>query len=104
MPKFKVKQDLYHTVLLSYWEEFDTEDQDQWDQLLSRVEENNDEGLDDFPEDAPSDPSVWFQLYQMLYHGEYYNCEDEDWISDRNGSTEQVYQLEDGEGNVIDSA
>jgi hypothetical protein len=40
----------------------------------------------------------------MLYHIEYENCEDDDWFSDRKGSTEHNYQLEDSNGDVIDSA
>jgi len=104
MPKFKAKQELYQTVIQTFWEEFDTEDQDQWESLKSRVEESSGEDLEDYPSEAPSDPSVWFQLYQMLYHIEYENCEDDDWFSDRKGSTEHQYQLEDSNSDVIDSA
>lgn len=104
MPKFKATQELFQTVIQTFWEEFDTENQDQWESLKSRVKDCSGEDLDDYPDEAPSDPSLWFQLYQMLYHLEYENDEEDDWFSDRKGSTEHRYQLEDSDGNVIDSA
>ena len=100
MPKFKAKQKLVQTVIQLYWEEFDTEDQEQWDSLRDRVEDD----LSEFPEEAPSDPNVWFQLFQNLYYAEYENAEEDYWVSDIKGFTEYSYELVDSDDNVIDSA
>lgn len=101
---FKVKKELHQTIIQSYWEEFDTDDQDQWESLKSRVEEAGAEGIEDYPNQAPSDPSIWFELYQMLDHSDYENCDEDDWVSDREGTTESNFELEDESGDVIDSA
>ena len=100
MPKFKANQKLFQTVIQLYWEEFDTEDQEQWDSLRDRVEDD----LSEFPEEAPSDPNVWFQLFQKLSCTEYENAEDDYWVSDIKGFTEYTYELVDSDDNVIDSA
>ena len=100
MPKFKAKQKLVQTVIQLYWEEFDTESQEQWDSLRDRVEDD----LSEFPEEAPSDPNIWFQLFQHLYYAEYENAEDDYWVSDIKGFTEYTYELVDSDDNVIDSA
>ena len=100
MPKFKANQKLVQTVIQLYWEEFDTEDQEQWDSLRDRVEDD----LSEFPEEAPSDPNVWFQLFQNLYYAEYENAEEDYWVSDIKGFTEHTYELVDSDDNLIDSA
>ncbi len=64
MPIFKAKQKLVQTVIQLSWEEFDTEDQDQWESLKERVQDQSMDDLSEFPEEAPSDPSLWFQLFQ----------------------------------------
>ena len=104
MPKFKAKQDRIVTVIQTFWEEFDTEDQDQWKSLKSRVEDSSGEDLEDYPDEAPSDPSVWFELFQLLYYAEWENDEDDDWVSDREGFSKIEFELEDSDGNVIDTA
>jgi hypothetical protein len=100
MPKFKARQKLVQKVIQLYWEEFDTEDQEQWDSLRNRIEDD----LSEFPEEAPSDPNVWFQLFQNLYYAEYENAEEDYWVSDIKGFTEYSYELVDSDNNVIDSA
>jgi len=100
MPKFKARQKLVQKVIQLYWEEFDTEDQEQWDSLRNRIEDD----LSEFPEKAPSDPNVWFQLFQNLYYAEYENAEEDYWVSDIKGFTEYSYELVDSDDNVIDSA
>ena len=104
MPKFKAKQKLVQTVIQLYWEEFDTEDQEQWESLRERVQDSASDDLSEFPEEAPSDPNIWFQLYQQLYYAEYENAEEDYWVSDIKGFTEYSYELTDTEDNVIESA
>ena len=104
MPKFKARQKLVQTVIQLYWEEFDTEDQEQWDSLKTGVEEGSAKDVSKFPENAPSDPNIWFDLYKMLNYKEYENAEKDDWVSDCNGFTEYFFELEDSEGNIIESS
>lgn len=101
MPKFRMTQQLQQVVIQRYWEEFDTSDQDAWDDLRERVESNSAVNLDFFPLDAPSDPAVWFQLYKELYYLEYENTEEDDWISDRKGTTEYEFNLTDERGEEV---
>ena len=60
--------------------------------------------LSEFPDEAPSDPNLWFQLFQKLSCTEYENAEDDYWVSDIKGFTEYTYELVDSDDNVIDSA
>ena len=103
MAIYKATQELTQTVVQTYWEEFDTESQEQWDLLKSRVADAGEELDDDLPEDAPSDPTVWFELYKKLYYAEYQNQDDDDWVSDRKGFTEYSYSIEDADGELIAS-
>ena len=106
MPKYRISLELTQTVIQRYWEEFDTSDQDAWDSLRSRVFDESVDieiDIDAYPARAPSDPNIWFALYKELHHSEYANQDDDDWISDRNGSTEHEYALEDEEKNIISS-
>ena len=104
MAKFKVKQKLIQTVIQLYWEEFDTEDQEQWESLKARIEDSSGESMEDYPNEAPSDPSLWFDLYQNLYHSEYALQDEDDWYSDRKGTTEHSFELENSAGDVIESS
>ena len=103
MAIYKATQELTQTVIQTYWEEFDTDSQEQWDSLKSRLADAGEELDDDLPEDAPSDPAVWFELYKKLYYAEYENQDDDDWVSDRKGFTEHSYFIEDADGEVIAS-
>ena len=103
MPKFKANQKLVQTVIQLYWEEFDTEDQDQWESIKERVQDQTMDDLSEFPDEAPSDPNLWFQLFQKLSCTEYENAEDDYWVSDIKGFTEYTYELVDSDDNVIDS-
>ena len=101
MPKYRMTQQLRQVVIQRYWEEFDTTDQDAWDDLRERLESNSSVDLDDFPIDAPSDPAIWFELYKELYYLEYENTEEDDWISDRKGTTEYQFTLTDENGEEV---
>ena len=103
MAIYKATQELTQTVVQTYWEEFDTESQEQWESLKSRVEDSGAELDNDLPADAPSDPNIWFELYKQLYYAEYENQEEDDWVSDRKGFTEYSFSLEDADGEVIAS-
>ncbi len=104
MPKFKAKQKRVQTVIQLCWEEFDTEDEDQWESLKERVESQGADDLSELPDEPPSDPNIWFQLFQKLSSMEYENAEDDYWVSDIKGFTEYTYELIDSDDNVIDSA
>jgi hypothetical protein len=104
MATYKAVQELTQAVIQTYWEEFDTENQEQWDSLKARAQDCSGEDLSDFPEEAPSDPNIWFELFQKVYYLEYENQDDDDWVSDRKGTTEYVYELRDSDDNVIESA
>ncbi len=104
MAIYKAVQDVTKVVTQSYWEEFDTEDQDQWESLRERVQSQSMDDLSEFPEEAPNDPNMWFQLFQRLSCMEYENAEDDYWVSDIKGFTEYTYELVDSDDNVIDSA
>lgn len=101
MAIYKAKQELTQTVVQTYWEEFDTEDQVQWDELKARIEDSGEDLDVDLPDLAPSDPNVWFELYKKLYYAEYANQDEDDWVSDRKGFTEYNFSLEDSDGEVI---
>lgn len=101
MPKFRMFQSLRQTVIQRYWEEFDTSDQDAWDDLRSRLEEAGDVEMDDYPTTAPEDPAVWFELYQQLYYGEYENQDEDYWVSDIKGFTEHEYCLTNDKGEQV---
>ena len=100
MPTYRVKQELTQVVVQRYWEEFDTSDQAAWDELRKRVDPSGLQ-LEDYPIDAPTDPNLWFDLYQSLYYAEYANQEEDDWVSDLNGTTEHNFVLEDSDGNAV---
>ena len=104
MPKFKAKQKRVQTVIQLCWEEFDTEDEDQWESLKERVESQGADDLSELPDEPPRDPNIWFQLFQKLSSMEYENAEDDYWVSDIKGFTEYTYELIDSDDNVIDSA
>lgn len=100
MAKYRMTQLLRQTVIQKFWEEFDTSDQEAWDELRNRI--NNDNiSLDDFPEEAPNDPSIWFSLYKELYCLEFQNREEDYWISDIKGFTEYDFILTDEKGDDV---
>jgi|LakMenEpi03Aug12_release.lakeMendotaPanAssembly.Ray.scaffolds.fasta_scaffold1072542_1 hypothetical protein len=101
MAIYKAVQDVTKVVTQSYWEEFDTDNQDQWESLKSRAENCSGEDLSSFPEEAPSDPNIWFELFQKVYHLEYENEDEEDWVSERKGTTEYCFELRDHNDNAI---
>ncbi len=101
---YKAFQELTQVVVQTYWEEFDTDNQDQWESLKTRAENCSGEDLSNYPSKAPSDPNIWFELFQKVYYLEYENRLDDDWVSDRNGTTEYCFELRDKSDNVIGSA
>jgi hypothetical protein len=94
-------QKMRQIVIQRYWEEFDTTDQDAWDALRSRLENNLTIDFADYPENAPEDQATWFELYKALYHLEYENQEEDDWLSDRKGTTEYQFILTDESGDEV---
>jgi hypothetical protein len=103
MANYKASLKLYQTVLQEYWEDFDTENQEQWDSLKERIRSSDSDYANSLPEDAPQDPEIWFEAYKELYYAEYENQEDDYWISDAKGSTEYQYDFFDADGNTVDT-
>lgn len=100
MPKFRMMQRNTEVVIRQFWEEFDTSDQEAWEGLRDRVD-NSEIDLNDFPKLAPDDPETWFSLYKALYYLEYENQDEDDWISDRKGTTEHEFILTDEDGDEV---
>jgi hypothetical protein len=94
-------QSLRQTVIQRYWEEFDTSDQDAWDDLRNRLEEAGGVEIADYPTKAPEDPATWFELYKQLYYGEYVNQDEDYWVSDIKGFTEYEYSLTNEKGDEV---
>ncbi|NDU85009.1 MAG: hypothetical protein G3H99_00110 [Ferrovum sp.] len=101
MPTFQVTRQEYHTVIKTYIEEFDTLDQEKWEHFRHLLSGHAQERLSEFPEVAPSDPKIWFDLLQLINHADYEVEVEDDWISIRQGQFKVVYYLEDEYGEVI---
>ena len=48
-----------------------------------------------------NDTAVWFDAYKQIYYAEYENQDEDDWYSDRKGSTEYEFTLTDEGGDVV---
>jgi hypothetical protein len=101
MAIYKVSIKLYQTILQEFWEEFDTNDQEKWDDLKDRISFSDSDYADDLPDEAPNDPNVWFEAYQKIDSGEFGSQEPDRWISEENGTTNFDYELFDESGNII---
>jgi len=101
MPKFRITQELRQVVIQRYWEEFDTTDQDAWDDLLSRLESDGAIDSADYPKEPPNDPAIWFALYKEMNCNEYGNQELDDWVSERKGFTECQFRLTTESGDEV---
>ncbi len=71
MPIYKVVYKEFHQLIISNTQSFDTEDQEAWDCFRTDGIEFNNISPDDFPEEAPSDPQIWFDLISQLSTDEY---------------------------------
>lgn len=101
MPKFKVSQTQVHRVDRIYTEEFDTDSQEQWDELKAKAEDMMDEDeFAELPDDPPEDLEIWLSVYRCIDGGEYSDLYD-DWVTDRKGGYEIVWQVYDEEGNIV---
>ena len=65
MPTYKFVHTTSWSAYQEDWEEFDTGDQDKWDELLEKTSLDEDE-LNRFPKEAPQDPAIWFELYSSI--------------------------------------
>ena len=106
MAEYKVKYYLQEVVYRCAYETFKVGDQAAWDDLRRRVLEADEEALDvdEVSFKAPSDPDEWFELYQKLPHTEYTSKEDDDWYSDRKGTTVHSWSLLNSKNREINSA
>lgn len=91
-----------HRVIVDYTEDFDTTDQEEWDDLLARAqEESPDFDEADFPEEAPIDPDLWLQLFKLVNPIELAGERTERWISDEKGFTEVEFHLRGESGHIF---
>lgn len=101
MPTFKFTHTQVHRVDLIFSEEFDTDDQDQWDEVKAKAQDKMDEGeFAALPEEAPDDVDIWLRVYSFVDTGELSDAE-EDWVTDRKGGAESYFQVTDEDGNVL---
>ena len=78
MAIFKFVHTRSWTAYENYWEEFDTSDQNKWEDLIEMAKEFlNAEEINQMPKNAPSDPQLWFQLYSSLNETYLENQDDE---------------------------
>jgi hypothetical protein len=99
MAIYKAKQILEQTVVQVYLQEFDTESQEQWESLKDLLDDGS---SGDYPEKAPDDPGIWFDILQKLDYSNYDEQEEDDWVSDRDDTTKYSFKLENSEGDLID--
>ncbi len=102
MPSYKVIYKEFHQLTISNIQSFDTEDQDAWNNFRDDAINNFGIDPDDYPEEAPSDPQVWFDLISQLSTDEYEEREEDCWTMSK-GGFDTIYELEDEDGNTIDS-
>lgn len=100
MATYTIKHDLYQTVLQTFYEKFDTEDQVKWDGLLKNAQE---QGADanDLSELASEKVEDWLYLYKYVNSTDLSHQEEDDWISERDGTTELLMRIEDEDGSLI---
>jgi len=68
MPTYKLKLFEYKKIRDTWELEFDVTDQAKWDALRKTAESFGDVAYE-IPEEAPSDPSEWFELIQWVFAG-----------------------------------
>ena len=101
MPTFKFIHTQVHRVDRIFFEEFDTDDQDQWDEVKAKAQGMMDS--DEFsalPDEAPDDVAIWLRVYSFVDAIELADSED-DWVTDRKGGYESYFQVTDEDDNVL---
>lgn len=102
MPKYTATYTEYHHVAVVFSDEFDTSDSEKWEWLRSAAQEHLEpDEFEQLPEEPPTDPKLWFELYGHVAETEYSDNE-EDWITVRKGGYETSRELHDMSGNVVD--
>lgn len=101
MPTYKVSYTELHRIDISRIQYFDTENQDHWESFRNDATENYGIDPEDYPEIAPSDPTIWFELIAQL-DPQNYDDYKEDCHTMRNGGYETVFELEDDNGKIIE--
>ena len=99
MPTYKVVYKEFHQLTISKIQEFDTTDQEAWDGFRGAAKAYV-EDIDAYPEEAPSDPQIWFDLISELPTEEYEETEEDCWTMSK-GGYDTSYELEDEKGNTL---
>ena len=102
MPSYKVIYKEFHQLTISQIQSFDTDDQDAWENYRDHAIQNYGADADDYPEKAPSDPDLWFDLISKLDTSEYQDREEDCWTMNK-GGFDTAFELEDEEGNTLNS-
>ena len=101
MPTFKFIHTQVHRVDQIFSEEFDTNDQDKWDEVKAKAQGMMDS--DEFsalPVEAPDDVDIWLRVYSFVETLELSDAVD-DWVTDRKGGYESYFQVTDEDDNVL---
>ncbi len=100
MPKHKFIYKEFHQVTHSCIQSFDTDDHDAWKKFRNEAIEYYDVNPNDFPENTPSDPLIWFNLLSKLDVYEFEETIDDCWTA-RKGGYPRSFELEDQNGTII---
>ena len=100
MPKYRYIHREFHRVVTEQYEEFDTNDQKHWDELLGRLEDHDEDEFP-LPLDAPNDPAVWKNVLEKISPDDLQNIGEEYWESSINGDYEIENILIDENGIEI---
>jgi hypothetical protein len=100
MAKHKFIYKEFHEVIYSYIQSFDTDDQESWVKYRNEAIEYHDANPNDFPENAPNDPQMWFDLLSKLDAYEFEDTEEDCWTA-RKGGFPRSRELEDQNGSVL---
>ena len=101
MATFKFIHTQVHRVDQIFSEEFDTNDQDQWDEVKAKAQGMMDS--DEFsalPDEAPDDIDIRLRVYSCVETLELSDAVD-DWVTDRKGGYESYFQVTDEDDNVL---
>ena len=101
MPTFKFIRREVHRVDRIYSEEFETDDQDQWDEVKAKAQDMMDDGeFAALPDDAPDDINIWLRVYSVIDPSELTDAE-EDWVTVGKGGFETYFEVTDEDDNVM---
>jgi hypothetical protein len=101
MGKYTFRHIESHKVDRIHALEFDTKDQALWERMRELAIENDWDLPDEpFPENAPDDPAVWYELLKCVPESELGDVE-EDWWQLTKGGYDVTCELLDSDGGLV---